>query len=161
MKTQLTKSLILLALSIIISACNPSNKNQISENETKTKKELEKLVTGMWKIDSVAEDNLVTQRVPKDTIIQAFHFKKSNVCATMEIDSNSTKSREIGFWKVKKDSLFILGMTGKVAMPYGFILKGSVLTLNGNFKISSNNTKKPTFFLSKYREKQSNHIFKP
>jgi hypothetical protein len=144
---------LLIAGVTILTSCNSSIKEQTPRTEVKPENKLEKSVSGIWKIDSVAEDYTVTNRTPKDTIIQGFYFKKSTVCATIEIDSNKRKEREIGFWKVKEDSLFILGMTGKVAMPFGFKLKGSVLTLNGNFKISSNNTKKPTFFLSKYVEK--------
>jgi hypothetical protein len=149
--------LILLPLSTsILLACSSSTKKMKSENEKEVNQPLKNALTGIWKIDSVAENNLVTNRVPKDTIIQAFHFKITQVCATMEIDSTSSKEREIGFWKVKKDSLFILGPTGKLAMPYGFTLNGSVLTLAGNFKISSNNTRKPTFYLSKYIKTSSN-----
>ena len=116
---------------------------------------------GTWKIDSVGENNIIKDRLTEDSTIQVFNFRKDGVFSAMEVTSRMTKDRVIGTWKVANDSVFILGESGKIAMRYGFKINGSVLTLNGNFQISSNNKKKPSFYLSKYVEEYNESIYGP
>lgn len=105
-----------------------------------------------WKIDSVLENRIIIDRLVEDSVFQIFNFRKNGIFSSMEVTSKCTKDEVIGTWKVEKDSVFIFGKAGNIAMRYGYEMKGPVLTLNGNFQISSNIKKMPTFYLSKYIE---------
>lgn len=139
---------------------NASEKVEVSKNK---QEEIDhgNFQHGTWKIDSVGENNIIKDRLTEDSIIQVFNFRKNGVFSAMEVTSGKTKDRVIGTWKVANDSVFILGETGKVAMRYGFKINGATLTLNGNFQVSSNNRKKPSFYLSKYAEEYNESIYGP
>lgn len=106
---------------------------------------------GTWKIDSVAEDQVVFDRLMNDSTIQVFNFRKNGDFSTMEVTPKLIKDRLVGTWKAVNDSFFVMGESGKAVMRYGFEIDDSVLKLNANFEVSSQNKKKPTFYLSKYR----------
>jgi hypothetical protein len=112
-------------------------------------------VHGTWKIDSVGENNSVIDRLTKDSIIQVFNFRKDGIFSAMEVTPRMTKDQVIGKWKVEADSVFIISEKGNIAMRYGYEFNGPRLTLNGNFQISANNKKKPSFYLSKYNPNTS------
>lgn len=153
-------SLILCFFFLVFTACeNNSGKSANDEN-----KEQEKTIYikpqsrgfghAAWRIDSVAENNVVIGRPFKDPDIQIFHFEKDGTFSTMLVKSSGvTQNRPIGKWKLENDSVFITNNSGDRAMNYGFEMKGPVLILHGNFEVSSSIKKKPTFYLSKYVEK--------
>lgn len=109
---------------------------------------------GTWRIDSVGENNQVIDNLVEDSIIQVFNFRKGGVMSAMEVKSTVTEDRQIGKWRIKKDSLYIFNETGNIMMRYGYEIDRSKLVLKGNFPITSTNKKKPTFYLSKYKKNQ-------
>lgn len=160
-----TLATISLAM-LLFTSCSGERGSKINadheiENPKKKTEKTENFKPGTWKIDSVGENELIKDRLIENSTIQVFNFRKDGVFSTMEVTSGMTKDREIGTWKAAKDSVFILGESGKIAMSYGFKIDGEVLTLKGNFQISSNNGKKPSFYLSKYVEKSKGNIFGP
>lgn len=151
-------SIICISFLYCISCSNNSNlkvnMNQPNESSDINLKEINKgkFEYGTWRIDSVAEDKIIKNRLIKDSNIQVFNFRKDGVFSTMEVTSKKTSDYVFGNWKVENDSIFIFIEKGNLAMSYGFQINGSCLTLNGNFEISSNIKKKPSFYLSKYVE---------
>lgn len=143
---------------LYISCSNEENMNESNNPEkeiSKDKKETIELGNfeyGTWKIDSVGENNVIKDRLTQDSTIQVFNFRKDGVFSLMEVTSRMTKDQVIGKWKVEADSVFIISEKGNVAMRYAYEINGTTLTLNGNFQISSNNKKKPSFYLSKFVE---------
>lgn len=161
--------LILIATALFNTSCSNEAKMKVdTHSKTTHEKTIETEVEdfgrfkyGTWKIDSVAENKVVIDRLVKDTIIQVMNFRKDGVFSSMEVSSRWTKDRVIGNWNVKEDSVFIISEQGKIIMRYGFEFKGPILSLNGNFQISSNNKKKPTFYLSRYVESYNERIYGP
>ncbi|MCE2712431.1 MAG: hypothetical protein LW688_07820 [Cryomorphaceae bacterium] len=161
--------IIILATASLITSCSNETKmkgetksNEIQEKNTKSEVvDFGNFKYGTWKIDSVAENKVVIDRLVEDTVIQVMNFRKDGIFSSMEVSSRWTKVRDIGSWKVKKDSVFIVTEQGNIAMRYGYEFKDATLTLNGNFQISSNNEKKPTFYLSKYIEPYDERIYGP
>ncbi len=150
----------LIGLSILLCnyACtNPSQNKQDSDTiktkgpEKKTIDEIGGFRTGTWRIDSVAENNVIIDRLIDDTLFPVMNFHKTGAFYTLEATSQWAKATPAGTWKIENDSLFILTEKGNVAMRYGFEIKESLLILKGNFNISNNIKKKPTFYLSKYK----------
>ncbi len=160
---------MLIATAILNASCSNETKMKVANNSNVAKEKTIKAEVfdfgnfkyGTWKIDSVGENKVVIDRLIKDTVIQVMNFRKDGVFSSMEVSSRWTKDRVIGNWKVKEDSVFIVTEQGNIAMRYGYEFKGSTLSLNGNFHISSNNKKKPTFYLSKYVEPYDERIYGP
>lgn len=116
---------------------------------------------GTWRIDSLAENNVIKKILTKDSVIQVFNFRKDGALSGMEVTPSVTKDRKLGKWKVENDSVFFISEKGNIFMRYGYQKKGDVLILNGNFPISSTNKKKPSFYLSKYIEEYNESIYGP
>ena len=117
--------------------------------------------SGTWRIDSVAENQQIIDRLVGDSVIQVFNFRKEGVFSVMEVMEHSSSDRVLGKWKVHNDEISIIYETGGKTMTYNFEIDEARLTLHGNFEISTQNKKKPTFYLSKYSEKRNNAIYGP
>ena len=158
MKMQNSKtSIYIMFISFLLCAACSSDVNlKVNANSDnkilKGKIELGNFEYGTWRIDSVSENNIVIDRLTNKSVIQVFNFRKNGVFSTMEVTPSVTKDQVIGKWKVEKDSVFILGEKGNIAMRYTYEINESTLFLNGNFNVSSNTQKKPSFYLSKYLE---------
>lgn len=160
---------MLIATTLFNASC--SNETKMKEDTNTKEAQEENIETkvvdfgnfkyGTWKIDSIAENKVIIDRLVKDTIIQVMNFRKDGILSTMEVSNRFTAISVIGKWKVKDDSVFIITEQGKIALRYGFEFKDSTLSLNGKFKISSNNKKKPTLYLSKYVEPYNEKIYGP
>lgn len=168
MQNRKTSILIMSISMLIYSSCTSDTNVKINAKPeieiSKDKKEMIDIGSfehGTWKIDSVGENNIIKNRLTKDSVIQVFNFRKDGVFSAMEVTPRMTEDRVIGKWKVEKDSVFIISEKGNIAMRYGYKMNDPVLILNGNFQISANNKKKPSFYLSKYVEKYNESIYGP
>lgn len=140
---------------MVYAACSDNSKT-VAKKEA-IKQDTEELATGnfpsgTWRIDSVAENNVIKDRLTTESVVQIFNFRKNGVFSAMEVSPKVTKDRVIGTWKVEHDSLFIINEQGHTTMRYGYTINEATLILKGNFFISANIRKKPTFYLSKYKE---------
>lgn len=168
MKNRKTSIVIMSISMLLYASCSSDTNMKVNANqEVEISKDKQEEIDngnfehGTWKIDSVGENNSIKDRLIEDSIIQVFNFRKDGVFSAMEVTPRMTKDRVIGKWKVEEDSVFIITEKGNIAMRYGYKLNGSTLTLNGNFQISSNNKKKPSFYLSKYVEEYNESIYGP
>lgn len=157
--TKTSVFILLFSASLFSSCTNRTDTEKTPEPEKKVEEkkaevqDMGSFKPGTWKIDSVAENNQIVDRLNEKNTIQVFHFRRDGVFAVMEIKTTSASERPTGKWEVKRDSVFVLSENGDVSMSYGYRINGKVLTLNGNFNVSAENKNKPSFYLSKYEEK--------
>ena len=150
---------------ILLLSCQSNGKKVVATpaKNTETKKEsdlseAEKLLVGKWRIDSVAEDQQVVNRLITDDTIQAFGFGYGRKFSMLEITSKMEISEPLGEWKTDANRLLITNSAGKVLLEYTYTIQGTVLTLVGTSSISSKNPKKPVFFLSRYLSESDKRI---
>jgi hypothetical protein len=162
-KTSIKISLIIVmnAVIFLFSSCNNESTKKVKaqlnvEKDIPTKVQKEKnasICFGTWRIDSVAENEIVIDRQGNEQKFQLFNFRKSGVFSMMEITPNVKKDKVLGHWKTIGNSILI--ENGDKFMKYRFEFSNpNVLILHGEYQISSNNTAKPTFFLTKYQVKR-------
>lgn len=146
----------LIAIILLFASCTNQTKTQLATKQPKKEvtEQTGDFTPGMWRVDSVAEDNLIKDRLIDKTPKQVFNYEKNSHFSVMEVTEKMTKSSQIGTWKAENDSLFVYSEQGHLAMRFGYSINGNKLTLKGNFPISEYNTKKPVFYLSKYVEKR-------
>ena len=120
---------------------------------TPQKEENSSICYGTWRIDSVAENEIVIDRPGNEKKIQLFNFRKSGVFSFMKITPSVKEDRVLGRWEIKGNCILI--ENGAKCMKYRFEFSTpNVLILHGDDQISANNKAKPTFFLTKYQSKK-------
>lgn len=156
--TVLINTALLLAIVNFSSCTETEDKIEVETKSTPAPEvestDLNGFKSGTWKIDSVAENEQVIDRLVGDSVIQVFNFRKEGVFSVMEVLEHRSSDRVLGKWKVHNDQVSILyEETGGKPMIYNFEIDEARLILRGNFEISTQNKKRPTFYLSKYKEK--------
>ncbi|MBU2019660.1 MAG: hypothetical protein KJ941_08440 [Bacteroidetes bacterium] len=165
---------LILSILIFISSCEGKKDNEDSNlikkesspKSVETKKSEIELDSskkfGQWRIDSVAENNKVIDRLANDNKIQIFNFRKDSSFSIVSIKDGMTIDELIGTWEINKDSVLIFSKKRHIIMKYRFeLIHTNILILNSGFEISSSNNNKPTFYLSKYKEKNNSNVFDP
>lgn len=145
------------------SATKPKQDLEKSNKESVTAdKAPDNFKLGKWKIDSVAENGKIIDRLIGTDTIQIFNFSNDGFLHGIEVTQKVETSRPVGKWKIDADSIFILGSYNQVVMRYGYKMTDSTLFLYGNFEISREIRNKPTFYLSKYKDlsKKTNKALK-
>jgi len=66
-----------------------------------------------------------------------------------KIDDGGTDTKTIGRYQLSGDTIRITTMNGGTGMNFVVTISTSVMQLDGTFPISSENTRRPTFFLSR------------
>lgn len=156
-KKSISSTFHIIFATCLIAACTAENSIKVNSEEDKEISIDNRMNDNVfsthesWRIDSVAENNLVIDRLLEDSVSQVFNFRMDGVFSVMEVTPKITKDRVIGKWKVENDSVFIFGKKGNIVMQYGITFNEDLLSLNGN-QISAQNKNRPSFYLSKYIE---------
>ena len=158
------KSLSFLILSVLM-ICSCSNKDKkdskLTENQVKNqakKSKLEKNFLGIWRIDSIGENNKVTHRLISDsTHYQTFFFTFDYKIMVCQNKGQVEKRFMIGDFKVEDDSVFFIeDKYNKVAFRYKYEFFGNKqLKLSSGTSVSETNRAKPLLFLKKVPNERS------
>lgn len=149
-------SLLVASLLILFSCTNKDEKNN-QLNEKRVEKRKEKVITkkdfiGIWRIDSIGENNIVTQRMNNDsTHFQAFFFTFDYKIIVTQKEGQNEKNFVIGDFIVFNDSVFFLDEKyNKIAFRYKYEFFGNKqLKLMSGTNVSENNLAKPMLILKK------------
>ena len=116
-KTSIKISLIIVmnAVIFLFSSCNNESTKKVKaqlnvEKDIPTTVQKEKnasICFGTWRIDSVAENEIVIDRQGNEKKFQLFNFRKSGVFSMMEITPNVKKDKVLGHWKTIGNSILI------------------------------------------------------
>jgi hypothetical protein len=124
---------------------------KIKKQKTK-KTQIKKNFLGIWRIDSIGENNIVTQRMNNDsTHFQAFFFTFDYKIMLTQKEGQDEKNFVIGDFIVFNDSVFFLDEKyNKIAFRYKYEFFGNnQLKLMSGTSVSENNPAKPLLFMKK------------
>jgi hypothetical protein len=118
-----------------------------------------KFESGLWRIDSIAENDNVVVRLLNNDSIQILNFEKNGTFSTVDLTKRITKTNQIGTWKADFDSIYIFNDKAKLFLIYGYDLRETGMVLNSRFSVSEKNKNKPCLYLSKYKMDSKESIF--
>lgn len=160
-------SLIIVSLLIICSCHDKDEKNnQLNEKRVENRNEksiIKKNFLGIWRIDSIGENNIVTRKMNNDsTHFQAFFFTFDYKIMVTQKEGQDEKNFVIGDFIVFNDSVFFLDEKyKKIAFRYKYEFFGNnQLKLMSGTSVSENNSAKPLFVLKKISNERSIKNFK-
>jgi hypothetical protein len=160
-------SVIMVCLLITFS-CSNKNKKDNKSIDKRVEKRNEKSITkknflGIWRIDSIGENKIVTQRMNNDsTHFQAFFFTFDYKIMVTQKEGQDEKNFVIGDFIVFNDSVFFLDEKyNKIVFRYKYEFFGNnQLKLMSGTSISENNPAKPLLFMKKIPNEKSMKILK-
>jgi hypothetical protein len=146
------KNKIILCLSLILIFSCENNYKKVKEDKKNNNIQAitNKInLVGTWKIDSIFEgESKIFFDNQNGETSQGFEFNyQKKLCVTK---GESPKiSKQIGFYSQDNDSLFFENMNKEIFQRYHVRVLSDKLILEGNFFISEENKKRPTFYLSR------------